>query len=343
MLMVKFNHFIGIDVSRDTLDIAVSKGKEHMFHKKIENDPAAIKTFLKELRSMTGFKTAKAVFCMENTGFYNNHIKAVLIKAKARFVSENALHIRNSLGILRGKNDKIDAKRIADYAYKNREHLKLWLPKRPVIDRLSALTTLRNRLIKLQKANATPLKEQSTFISPALQKEASELSHRTSDALKEDLRNIDERIDLVIKQDRRLSHLFSLITSVPSVGPVTAVQILASTNEFLNIETARQLASYCGIAPFSNESGTIIKKAKVSQMANKRLKSLLHVCAIGAILCDKSLKAYYERKTKEEGKNKMLVLNAIRNKIVARIFACIRYDRPFEKQELTSQSPSNSA
>ncbi len=63
-------------------------------------------------------------------------------------------------------------------------------------------------------------------------------------------------------------------------------------------------------------------------MANKSLKTKLHLCAMAAIQHDAELKAYYERKVKD-GKNKMLVINAVRNKLVHRITAVVKRQTPF--------------
>jgi transposase len=125
---MEFEFFIGIDVSKNELDFAVQQGNCFLFHREIANEPGAINVFLKELGKLPGFKLNKALFCMEHTGIYNNHSLTCLYKKKAQICLEAATQIRNSLGNIRGKNDKIDAIRIAGYAYKEREALRLWQP-----------------------------------------------------------------------------------------------------------------------------------------------------------------------------------------------------------------------
>ncbi|MGB3116815.1 MAG: transposase, partial [Ferruginibacter sp.] len=81
--------------------------------------------------------------------------------------------------------------------------------------------------------------------------------------------------------------------------------------------------------PFEYQSGISIKgKHRVHKMANKNLKSLLHLCAISAIKYVQEIKDYFNRKV-EEGKHKMSIINAIRNKLVLRAFAVVRNDKPF--------------
>nr|WP_081485528.1 transposase [Bernardetia litoralis] len=106
--------------------------------------------------------------------------------------------------------------------------------------------------------------------------------------------------------------------------------MLRATAGFTKFDTAKQLACYCGVVPFENSSGKFKGKSRVSKMANKTLKTALHMCALSALQVEGELRTYYLRKV-AEGKNKMSVINALRNKIIQRIFACVKnktlYDR----------------
>src|ERR1700733_13659806 len=108
-----YKYFIGVDISRNELDFAVMAGKELLFHKEIANQPADILAFVGELKMVKGLRVTNTVFCMEHTGIYGNHLLSVLRKLKANVVVENPLKIKNSMGLLRGKDDKTDAIRIA--------------------------------------------------------------------------------------------------------------------------------------------------------------------------------------------------------------------------------------
>ncbi len=114
--------------------------------------------------------------------------------------------------------------------------------------------------------------------------------------------------------------------SVPGVGKILSWNFLVKTNEFKTIKTPRKFACYSGIAPFENSSGTsVFGRSCISLWADKSLKKLLHLEAMSAIRLENDLSLYYRRKV-EEGKNKMSVLNAIRNKIAHIIFALIKND-----------------
>ncbi len=116
-----------------------------------------------------------------------------------------------------------------------------------------------------------------------------------------------------------------------TLGKVTAAQLLVTTNEFKDISDPKKYACYAGVAPYSHESGLFKGKARVSHLANKKVKTLLHLAALTAVRFSKDLKAFYERKVNGEKKNKMSVLNAVRNKLIHRVFACVNQNRKYEE------------
>ncbi|MFI5139776.1 MAG: IS110 family transposase [Sphingobacteriales bacterium] len=328
---MEFEFFIGTDVSKKELDFAVRMGKQLLFHREIANEPAAINAFLKELSKLPGFDLSKAVFCMEHTGIYNNHLLVCLHKKKANICLEAATHIKKSLGNIRGKNDKIDSIRIAEYAYDKREKLRMWAPKREIVQQLSHLAATRSRLLKVKKILKTPLQEAGPFVKKSIAKQNLKVCIGTLNAIEADLKKVEKEIDKIISSDPELKRIFSLVTSVCSIGAVIATQVLISTNEFKDLIDAKQFACMGGMAPFTEESGIFKGKGRVSHMANKKIKTLFHMAALVAIQHDPELKLFFERKVNQDKKNKMSVLNAVRNKLILRIFACVNQNRKYEK------------
>ena len=325
-----YTYFIGIDVSKNELDYAIIHDKTLLFHRECKNEPDAIVAFVKELKSLPRFTMPRALFCMEDTGIYCNHLAHSLMKLKANVVIENAFHLKHSCGITRGKADKLDSIRIAQYARKNADELKLLTQRRPAVCQLMNLFALRNRLLNLSLALAHPLKEQNFFVKKELIRQSSQLCERSANAIKLDLTDIDSAIDNLVNADERIKNLKRLITSVPNVGRVTAIAIIICTGEFTEIKNPKKFACYAGIAPFKNESGKMVRKSKISQIANRKMKALLHTCAISALRKDEELRIYYDRKVKE-GKAKMVVINAVRNKLILRVFACVKQERCYIK------------
>jgi transposase len=328
--VMEFTYFIGIDVSKNELDFAVMQSETLLFHKEISNQPGTIKAFIKELTKLPGFNLARTVFCMEHTGIYNTHLLVCLNKMKANICLEAATQIKNSLGNIRGKNDKVDAIRIADYAYTQRNKLRLWQPKRAIIQQLSHLTAVRSRLIDAKKSLRVPLGEHDLFSTKKITRQSTQVCIHSLKAIDDDMARVETAMDKIIATDDELKRLFSLITSVSGIGKVVATQILITTNEFKDINNPKKFACYSGVVPFTDDSGKVKKKARVSHMANKKVKTLLHLSAIVAIRHNSDLKLYYERMINQEKKNKMSVINAVRNKLVLRVFACVNQNRKYE-------------
>ena len=150
-------------------------------------------------------------------------------------------------------------------------------------------------------------------------------------AMKADLAKVEKAISQIIKEDEHLSQIFEIVTSVPGVGPVTATEMILTTNEFEDVKDPKKFACYAGVAPFPHESGLYRGKSRVSHMANKQMKTYLHLAALVAVQTDKELSDYYLRRVVVDKKSKMLVLNAIRNKLIHRVFSCIHQNRKYEK------------
>jgi len=322
--------FIGIDVSKHTLDYAVIYQGELLFHDKRENSKEAIGEFIKELKAQPKFSMAAAIFCMEAMGMYGNHLYSTVNKLKGKITAVNPLIIKNFIGLARGKDDKTDAIRIAFYAQKNTGDLIFRVNERPVLTELRLMFTLRERLLTTAVALRNPLKELEGYAEPKLQKQTLVYTGKSINAIEQSLEEINLVIDRILNNDEELSRLFAIMCSVTGVGRVTALLILITTNEFRDIQCPKKFACYAGVAPFRNESGLMTRRRRVSHLANKKMKSLLHMCALNAIRVDNEITRYFNRKLME-GKPKLLVINAIRYKLICRIFTCIRQNRLFVK------------
>ncbi len=326
---MNYQWFVGIDVSKSTLDITVLEGSENKKYYQIGNAIKEINAFLRKVVQQEKIELDKTVFCLEHTGIYNAHFLKVMEDKKLLVCLESSVHIKQSGGLQRGKNDKVDSYRIALYAFKNKEFLKLWQPERNVIKDLRNLCSVRERLLTARTQLKNSIKEDIKFLSKSNFSQIARCCKRSLTAIEADIKETEKAIEVLIDTDERLKELFSYIESVPGVGKVTATEIIINTNEFKKINNPRKYACYAGVAPFEHTSGTSVRgKTRTSKKANLKAKSLLHMASLVAARYCKDLRSYYERKV-AEGKNKMNVLNAVKNKIIHRIFACVNQKRKY--------------
>ena len=319
---MQIKHFIGIDVSKDTLDFSVVVDGKNLQHYCIKNSTREIKSTVNKFMKTLGTTFDDTVFCMEHTGMYNLPLVKWLQCQQGKMWLESGVHIRKTLGLVRGKNDKVDSARIAMYAYLNRHQVRLWKAPRKLIERLAALLSQRARLNKARKQLNTANREQRLFLDKDIMNSLNKYTYKTVVVIDKQIIAIEKEILELIKEDEKLNRMYKVITSVHGIGFVTASYILVTTNEFININNPKKYACYSGVVPFEHSSGSSVRgKTRVSQMANKNIKTLLHLAALSTIQMQGDLQEYYNRKV-AEGKNKMSVLNAIRNKLILRICLC---------------------
>lgn len=330
--MSQFKYFVGIDTSKKKFDICPIEGKVVLDEFVIDNSYAELNKLMKRLKlSRPDLKRGNTLFCVEHTGIYNNHLLNIATRRKWNLVIEPAIHIKKSSGLQRGKSDRVDAKRIARYAYKNRDELKLWKPMSKTLATIKVLQTQRRGLVKARKSLKQTTCEDAGFERKVIAKMKGGYLAAPLKALTKAIQGVERRIDQLIKSDLELCRLDEIVTSVMGIGRENSVTFLVRTNAFNNIRNPRQYACYGGIAPFEHSSGSSYKgKSRTSKMANLEVKTLLQMAAVNAKKHDKEINQYYHKKL-AEGKCEMNIMNAIRNKLIHRVFACVRDNRLYSK------------
>ncbi len=226
---MNFKYFIGLDVSKKTLDFCLLRAGRTLLHLQTENSSEGIQAFIDQSKQQFGLVLEESLFCMEHTGIYNYPVLDFLSERQAPIWLESALHIKHSSGLQRGKNDKVDAERIAFYAYRNHDNMRLWQPTRQVVKELKTLTALRTRLITVKKQLSASCQEGEGFLDKALRKKIQRCCRQSIKAIEQDLAKVDQQLDQLIASDDELNRLFNLITSVEGIGVVTAREVLITT------------------------------------------------------------------------------------------------------------------
>ena len=326
-----FTRFVGIDISKSMIDVAVLtiELKEKAWHAKFKNSKKDFQKMIKWIDQVSIGEWSETIFFLEHTGIYALPICLFFEDSQLPYCLESPLQIARSMGIKRGKNDKIDAIMLVKYAYLHRDQLKPnRIPSKTLIQ-LRTLLALRNRFLKAKTLLMVPANELAKFADKEIHNLTSTQTNSFIASVEKRIKEVEQQIQKLIESDQSLSTTYKLVTSVPGIGPVTAAYLLVYTKCFTAFANSKKFACYAGLAPFEYTSGTSIRgKTKVSYIANKHIKTLLTTCALLAARYDNELSAYFQRKL-EEGKSKMNIINAIRNKLVSRVFATVKRGTPY--------------
>lgn len=312
---------VGIDISKLNFDVRVHGSQAY---RQFENTDKGFRELLKWSYGNSTFLKENILFVFEHTGLYSHRLSCFLTQEEVPFSLVPGLEIKRSLGIARGKDDKVDATKIALYGYRLRDEIKRYKMPTDHVLSLKRLLTLRERLVRQRAGFKASFKEQKRVLVEKNNKTLFTVQEKTIKYLTKQIQAVEKEMDMLVKSNDKLSEQFNLITSIKGVGAQTTLYVMAYTHGFTKFATWRKFASYCGTAPFPNVSGTSIRgRTKVSHLANKKIKSLLDLCAKTAIQHNPEMRLYYESRI-EKGKNKMSTINIIRNKLLARIFAVIQ-------------------
>src|SRR6202012_2640033 len=275
-------------------------------------------SFFKNLRKQLKAEITEHMFCMEHTGKYGHAFLSASILEQAKVWVELPIQIKRSQGLVRGKTDRWDAVRIAQYAYRFADKAVFWKPADKTIQDLKELQVKRNRLVKAYSQLSQENKSDPLFKKPLL-------------ALKQGIEAIELKMEQMLIQNESANQQYELLKTVPGIGKQTAMALIIVTNGFTRLTETRKLSCYSGLAPFPYNSGSSVKgRTKVSKMGDKKLKVLLNLSAWNAIRSITAFKDYFNRKV-SEGKHRMSVINAVRNKLIALALAVIKRNSPFEK------------
>lgn len=317
--------FIGCDVSKYTLDFAIyQRGMDYrkFKHHQVSNDEAGFKELLKWLKSNGVKKYKDTVVGIEHTGYYSNALAEWLFRKRITFCYLHPLDVKNYISSSRNKNDSEDACMIADYLYTMREKL---TPSTPEPSKIKQLRALRNERALIIKSRTAFLNLLKNIDEPASIKRMQTIINELNTQVKA----IEKSIMEAINSNEKIKQNYNLITTIPGIGLVNAINTIIATCNFTKFQTARQYAKFCCICPLSNESGISVRGGDhISKKGHNELKTDLTEAARSTIIHNSQMKAYYQRK-RAQGKSHGCVMNAIKFKLVCRMFAVIIRQSPY--------------
>jgi len=332
------NYVIGIDVSKEKLDLCLQFGEKILKEWELPNTVSDFKSSFRSLLKAHHFEASDLLVCAEYTGQYTYPLSCACEDLCLDLWLENPAQIKYRSGVKRGKNDRLDARKIAGYALRFQDLARLFsLPEKNLAS-LKQLVSERDMYMTDKGKYQGQLTDQKRFMSKEDYEKKSNRLTKLINELEARISEIEKEIDELITADETLSNQHKLLCSIDGVGDKTAVKMIVETNAFNDFDDARKFCCHAGVAPFKYDSGSSVRsRSKVSNRADKSIKALLHMAALVVATRQKEgeLKDYYNRKV-AEGKNKMAVLNAVRAKLVLRMFAVIKNNRRYEKNYVFS-------
>lgn len=327
--------FVGIDVSKDTLDacllLSEGKTKEAQFANDHKGH-AALAAWADRHA-----KGERLHFCMEATGPYSEAPATHLADAGRLVSVVNPTRIKYA-GPAWGrgnKTDRADAKLIAEYA--RREAPAAWHPPTPEIRELQALVRRADDLVEMAA------REKGRLASPALTKSARQSITRTVRLLEKEADRVRVAADQLVATTESLSADRDLLESIPGVGRQTATTILAELPAVERLPSAESAAAYCGLAPREFTSGTSVKKrTRLSKAGNARLRKALFLPTQTAVRFNPLLKAFFARLTdpeRDDPKPKMQAIGACMRKLVMICYGVLKNRLPFDPKWTSRITP----
>jgi transposase len=316
--MKKWNFTLGVDVSKLTLDIHCRELNAHL---RIANGTEGFKLFNSWCKKLN-IDLKLSFVVMEFTGGYEYKFMQYCQSKSIQYTRIPGLAIKHSLGIVRGKNDKVDARRIAQYADEKHAEMKEAGPMNTTIISLRQYLSFRKRLVRESAGYKSTLKERKVMY----QVKSDDIVIKMINKKIQDNDKMIARLELLMKElvqnDEKIMANYKILTSIKGIGDVNALMTIAFTENFTCFKNARAYAVYVGVIPFDHSSGTSIRgRKKISHLANKELKQELNQAAKSAITWNYDIRTYAEKKLLV--KPYRLVLNNVKFKLILRMFSLV--------------------
>ena len=327
---------IGIDFSKQTFDATILCRDNDCFieraYGKFENDLKGFRSFEKWVRASLkgtpgGSDKYSWLFCGEHTGMYSIALCDYLTKKRYFMWLESALVIHRKCGIIREKNDRVDSRRIAEYALRNySEDVRPYELDSSELRKLKSLFTAHTMLTKDKVSKTNQLKSGILDASPLARKEI----ERQLYSISRSLREIDSQIEKLLTGCNEFARNYEILNSFKGVGLMTIACLIIKTRNFRDMSDSRELGCYIGVVPHGCQSGISVNKAaRTSRYRDKQTNALLTNCVTSAIMNHNPIiRPYYDRLI-ARGIHPNKAKNNCKFKIINVLMAMIRNDRPF--------------
>lgn len=256
--MKKF--IIGIDFSKETVDASIVQKEQPetlIAYKKFRNNLKGVNELIAWAKSKVA-QDGEIIFCGENTGTYSTPFSDELTDRGFIIWIEHSMNIVRGMGDVRGKDDKTDSLRIASYAARFYDKMKPYVRPKDETRVLKTLLAKRDRLKSFLKAEITNTKENPLMLQDSnIASSINEFFKRLEESLRKELKELERMILDVVMSSSEYAKNFNILTSMKGIGLINAVALIVYTDNFTKFNfNHRKIATYWGVVPFKNESGT---------------------------------------------------------------------------------------
>ena len=318
--MKPYTYFVGVDISADFFTASIYHSNQTLVAegKHFANSADGYNTCQQWL-STHGATTDNTVVCIEATGVYGEYFCYTFACYGFPVAVEPPLKVKRAFTQRTHKTDAVDSRQIAEYAFRFSDELHLWKPKSEILEQIHTLLTAREHCVTQSAATQTAL--QSLKRKYVQTPTAVTAFVNAVEQHKENIAMIDAELKRLCQSDNSFHTMIALLQSIPGVGLLLAAHLLVLSEGFTRPLVARQIASYCGIAPLQHQSGTsVYRKPRSAGSGDPVLRKLLYLAALSIRTHHQQSKKYFLRKV-DDGKPKRLVINNLSNKLLKIICA----------------------
>lgn len=314
-------HYLGIDVSKDSLDVCLLSGPSVQMGQ-FDNTASGFQRLARWLRKQAAAEELHA--CLEATGQYGDGVAEYLYQQGWRVSVVNPARIKayGASRLVRNKTDQLDARLIAEYCA--RENPPAWTPPSPEFKQLREMTRHLAALKDMRTQESNRLGSGGSH--PLVQQAISE--HLTF--LQQQIKALESQIKAHINRYPELKRRKQLLMSIPGIGEITAIKILAEIRSLEEFDNARQVAAYAGLSPRQHRSGSSVRgQTRLSKAGNIHLRTALYFPAIVACRHNPLLRVFAER-LRARSKGKMVVVGAVMRKLLCLAYGVLKSGIPFD-------------
>lgn len=303
--------FVGIDVSKSTLDVAASLQKEI---RSFSNDDSGVRQITAYLK-----RVSPKIVVMEATGGLEVLLSGALDEAGLPVVVVNPRYVRDfarAKGRL-AKTDAIDARVMADFAEAVRPE------PRPMSDaqskEIKAIMARRRQIVQMMTAEKNRLNTASKSVKPRIKAHISWLA--------QELAEVNKELNRLVRQSPIWREKDELLRSTPGVGPVLSITLMAGLPELGDLNR-KQIAALVGVAPLNRDSGKMRGKRNIWG-GRSNVRTALYMPTLAAIRHNPVIKAFYLR-LRAAGKEKKVAITACMRKLLTILNAMIKHNTPWQ-------------